>query len=52
MYAPSNAKTKHISWEFRGKPFQKNGKLYIRAKHRTLNVVWWYSFELDEVIEA
>jgi hypothetical protein len=50
-HAPENAKIKHVSWEFRGVPFIRNGKKYLKARHRTLNMEWYYSFEDDEIYE-
>jgi len=32
-------------YEFKGKPFVVNGKMYIKAKHKVLNQVHFYSFE-------
>jgi hypothetical protein len=52
VHAPTNAKTKFISWEFRGQRFTKNGKTWIRARHRNFGFVWYYCFELDEIFDS
>lgn len=45
-------KPKFVSWEFRGKPFKRNGYTWLRAKHRTTNWSWFYCFELDEIFDT
>ena len=31
--------------EWRGKRFTKNGKTYIRGKHKTAGITFYYSFQ-------
>lgn len=48
IHVPKELKEKYLCVEFRGKPFKrKNGKTYVRAKHKTFNVVMIYCYEDD-----
>lgn len=48
VYVNQDIKDKFKSLDFRGKPFKKkDGKTYIRAKHRVLHVTMHYCFEDD-----
>jgi hypothetical protein len=49
VHSPKSAKMKFPDWEFRGMPFKRNGKTWIRAKSRTWYHVWYYCFEDDEI---
>jgi hypothetical protein len=49
VHSPKNAKTKFTDWDFRGRPFKRNGKTWIRAKSRTYYYVWYYCWETDEI---
>ena len=49
IHSPKSAKWKFPDWEFRGVPFKRNGKTWIRAKSKTWNHVWFYCFEDDEI---
>ena len=40
-------KQRFLCLEFRGKPFLHKGRTVFRAKHRTLNQNYLYSFEED-----
>lgn len=44
VFAPKNAK-EFPNWEFRGKPFVKFNKTWIRAKSKTYYYTWYYCFE-------
>lgn len=48
IHVPKNIQDKFKCLEFRGKPFiKKDGKKYIRAKHRTLYITLHYCFDDD-----
>lgn len=48
IYVSDSIRERFKCLEFRGKPVKKkNGKTYIRALHRTLQVVMYYCFEDD-----
>jgi hypothetical protein len=49
IHSPKSAKTKFPDWEFRGVPFKRNGKTWIRVKSRTWYHTWYYCFEDDEI---
>ena len=49
IHAPPNALTKFPSWDFRGVPFMRNGKKWIRAKSRLFYYTWYYCFDDDEI---
>lgn len=49
VHSPKSAKIKFPDWEFRGVPFKRNGKTWIRAKNRTFYATWFYCFEEDEI---
>lgn len=52
IHAPKNALTKFPAWEFRGKPFKRCGKTWIRAKNTIFYYTWYYSFDDDEIYDT
>lgn len=51
IYVPNRVKEKFTDWEFRGKPFQRYGKMWLRAKSKTVYLTWYYSFDEDEIFD-
>ncbi len=49
VHAPKNALTKFPAWDFRGKPFKRNKKTWLKAKSRIFYASWFYCFDDDEI---
>lgn len=49
IYAPKT--NKFPCWEFRGRPFKRYGKTWIRAKHKIFYRTWYYSFDDNEIYD-
>lgn len=48
IYVPQEIINKYPTYEFQGKPFNlSDGKIYIRAHHKTLGQTLFYSFSDD-----
>ena len=45
IHAPLNHKTEFPSWEFTGKRFTNKYGTWIRAKHKTWQLTYYYNFE-------
>jgi hypothetical protein len=46
IYAPpKEVRDQFVCFDWIGRRWTKNGKTYIRAKHRTLHVTFYYCFE-------
>lgn len=53
IHAPPNARTKFPAWEFRGKPFYREGKMWMKAKSRVFyGITWYYCFDTDEIHDS
>lgn len=52
IHSPKSSQTKFSSWEFRGKPFKCNGKMWMKAKNKIFHYTWYYSFDEDEIYDS
>jgi hypothetical protein len=52
IYTPNSAKDKFPDWDFRGKPFLRKGRKWIRAKSRTFYYTWYYCFDTDSIYDG
>ena len=52
IHAPKSAKIRFPAWEFRGKPFKRCGKVWIKVKSKIFYLSWYYSFDDDEIYDT
>jgi len=51
IHVPKSHNTKFHDWDFRGKPFDRKGRRWLRAKSRTFYYTWFYCFDTDAIYD-
>jgi hypothetical protein len=51
IHISQEIRSRFPAWEFRGKPFSKNGLTWMRAKSKIFYITWYYCFEWDQIVD-